>query len=76
MTVRGDGGVGRGSIRATCIGCLWPACDLAQALAHSPSPAEGCGGWGGEAGVSSPSIRSDAEVRGLTEEDWGRGWCE
>lgn len=62
-------------VRATCTGYLLPACDLAQAPAHSLSPAEGCGGSDGEAGVSSPSIHSDAKALGLTKEGQGRGWC-
>lgn len=73
LSVRGDGAR---RIRATCTGCQSPACDLARAPAHSPSPAEGYGSWGGEAGVSFPPIHFDAEERGLTEEGQGRGWCE
>lgn len=63
-------------VRATCTGCLSPACGPARALAHSLSPVEGCAGWGGGAGVSSPPIHSDAEERELAEEGQGRGWCE
>lgn len=62
-------------IKATCTGCLLPACALAQAPAHSPSLAEGCGSWGGGAGVSFPPILSDVEQRAPTGEGPGRGWC-
>lgn len=63
-------------IRATCTGCLSPACALAQAPAHSQSLAEGSGSWGGGAEVSFPLIPFVAEEQGLTEEGQGRGWCE
>lgn len=63
-------------IRATCTGCQWPVYDLARAPAHSPSPAEGCGRWGGGGGASFPPIRFDAEERGPTKEGRGRGCCE
>lgn len=65
------------SVKATCTGCLLPACDPAQALARSLSSSEGGGGLGGGVtGASSQQTRSGAEGLALKVEGRSRGWCE